>query len=71
MADILVVYYSATGSVRELAKSVARGEADGPKGAQAILTHPLVGVADRAHEPSREILTADCPKRALAGTRQM
>ena len=52
MADILVLYYSATGSVRALAQSVARG-IDGVEGMRArVRTVPRVApVTERAEPP--------------------
>jgi NAD(P)H dehydrogenase (quinone) len=52
MADILVLYYSATGSVRTLAQSVARGIESVPGMHARVRTVPRVTAAIEAPEPA-------------------
>lgn len=52
MADILVLYYSHTGSVRELARHVARGIDSVPGASARLRTVPKVAPVTRVAEPA-------------------
>lgn len=51
MADILVLYYSHTGSLRELARHIARGIDSVPGAAARVRTVPKVAVVTERIEP--------------------
>lgn len=51
MPDILVLYYSATGSVRDMARFVARGVAQVPGAEARVRTVPKVSTVCEAVEP--------------------
>lgn len=52
MADILVLYYSLSGSVRELAQHVARGIESAPNSSARVRTVPKVAPVTQITEPS-------------------